>query len=148
MRRFRMKGAGLSDVLPVTTWGQWSQYPGALAWSASTQAPSPLANGGLYTAPQSTGTWASQPMPATQYGFAVEAAKIAHTPEVFYHQRPNDNSGASYSPIVGSPASPQHYSMTQGPKIGGRHRRSSRRSSTKTRRQRRKSSTKKYRNSK
>jgi hypothetical protein len=148
MRRFRMKGAGLSDILPITTWGQWSQYPGALAWSASTQAPPPLANGGLYTAAQSTGAWASQPMPATQYGFAVEAAKIAHTPEVFYHQRPNDNSGASYSPIVGTPASPQHYSMTQGPKLVGGKRSGTgkrRRSSTS---KRRRSSTKKYRHSK
>jgi hypothetical protein len=104
-------------TLPITTWGAWANYPGALAWSATTYAPPPLANGGLYTSPQSTGEWASKPMPATQYAFALEAAHISHTPEVFYHQRPNDNSGASYSPIVGSPASPLHTSMTQGPMI-------------------------------
>lgn len=135
MRKHR--GGGLSTILPTTTWGQWSQYPGALAWSASTQAPAPLANGGLYTGAQSTGAWASQPMPATQYAFAVEAAKIAHTPEVFYHQRPNDNSGASYSPIVGSPASSQHTSMTQGSRLTGGSRKSMRRKTRRGRARRR-----------
>lgn len=105
--------------LPITTWGVWANYPGALAWGPTTSAPPPLANGGLYTSPQSTGEWASKPMPATQYAFALEAARISHTPEVFFHQRPNDNSGASFSPIVGSPASPQHRDMTQGPMIIG-----------------------------
>jgi len=119
-RKQKQRGAGLSDVLPTTTWGQWANYPGALAWSASTQAPAPLANGGLYTGAQSTGSWASHPLPATQYAFAVEAAKTAGNPEVFYHQRPNDNNGASFSPYVGTPASFQHYSATMGPQLGGK----------------------------
>lgn len=110
------KGAGLSDVLPITTWGNWANYPGALAWSATTQAPPPLANGGLYTAPQSTGPWASTPFPATQYAEAVEAAKVANNPDIFYHQRPNDNSGASFSPYVASPISNMHYSAVVGGK--------------------------------
>ena len=115
----KQKAGGLSDILPNTTWGSWSAYPGALAWSAQTQAPSPLANGGIYSGPQSTGSWASHPMPATQYAFAMEAAKTANNPDVFYQQRPNDNTGASFSPYVGSPASSQHYSATMGPKLSG-----------------------------
>jgi hypothetical protein len=58
-------------------------------------------------------------MPATQYGFAVEAANTSGLPDVFYHQRVNDNTGASFSPFVGSPASSQHSSSTMGPKLGG-----------------------------
>lgn len=108
----RQRAGGLSDVLPTTSWGSWASYPGALAWSASTQAPPPLANGGLYTGPQSTGAWASTPLPATQYGFAVEAAKTAGNPDVFWQQRPNDNTGASFSPYVGTPISDKHYSAT------------------------------------
>ena len=106
--------------LPTTSWGPWASVPGATAWSATTQAPLPLANGGLYTGPQSTGAWASQPMPATQYAFAAEAAKVAGNPNIFYQQRPNDNAGASFSPFVGVPASPVHFDATAGPKIGGR----------------------------
>lgn len=105
-------GSGLSDMLPTTSWGSWSALPGALAWSASTQAPPPLANGGLYTAPQSTGPWASTPFPATQYAEAVEAAKTAGNPDIFFQQRPNDNMGASFSPYVGTPISDKHYSAT------------------------------------
>ena len=120
MVKSRKRGGALSDVLPTTSWGQWSNYPGALAWSATTQAPPPLANGGLYTNPQSTGAWASTPFPATQYGWSVGAAQASHNPDVFYQQRPNDNAGASFSPYVGSPASAQHYSATMGPKIGGK----------------------------
>ena len=128
-RRQKQRGGNLSAILPNTTWGSWASYPGALAWSASTQAPAPLANGGMYTGAQSTGAWASHPMPATQYAFAVEAAKTAGNPDIFYQQRPNDNTGASFSPYVGSAASPQHYSATMGPKIGGKRRtRSTRRS--------------------
>jgi hypothetical protein len=114
----------LSNVLPITTWGQWASYPGALAWSASTQAPPPLANGGLYTSPQSTGAWASQPFPATQYAISVEAARTSGIPDVFYHQRPADNTGADFSPFVGTPISSQHYSATAGPSLqaGGRRR--------------------------
>lgn len=124
----RMRGGNLSEVLPTTTWGQWATYPGALVWGANNaQAPPPLANGGLYTGQQSTGAWASSPFPATQYGWAVGAAEAAKNPDVFYQQRPNDNSGASFSPYVGSPASPSHYSATMGAKIGGGRRRKNRR---------------------
>jgi hypothetical protein len=126
----RQHGGALSNVLPITTWGQWSSYPGALAWSASTQAPPPLANGGLYTSPQSTGAWASQPFPATQYAMSVEAARTSGIPDVFYHQRPADNMGADFSPFVGTPISPQHYSASAGPSLqrgGGGRRRKTRR---------------------
>jgi hypothetical protein len=121
----KQRGGNLSNVLPVTTWGQWASYPGALAWSASSQAPAPLANGGLYTSPQSTGAWASQPFPATQYAMSVEAARTSGIPDVFYHQRPADNTGADFSPFVGSPITSQHYSATAGPSLqnGGKRRR-------------------------
>jgi hypothetical protein len=109
-RRTRQRGAGLSDVLPVTTWGDWNQTPGALKWSPVESAPAPLANGGLYTAPQSTGAWASSPFPATQYGTAVEAAKVSGIPEVFYHQRPTTDVGGSWSPYVGQSISNEHWS--------------------------------------
>jgi hypothetical protein len=122
-RTKKQRGSGLSDVLPITTWGSWANYPGALAWSASTQAPAPLANGGLYTGPQSTGPWASTPFPATQYAEAVEAAKVAGNPDIFYQQRPNDNSGASFSPYVGTPISDKHYSAVGA----GRYKKKSRR---------------------
>lgn len=80
-RRSRQRGGNLSNVLPITTWGQWAAYPGALAWSASTQAPPPLANGGLYVSPQSSGAWASRPFPATQYAMSIESARISGIPE-------------------------------------------------------------------
>jgi len=122
--RRRMRGG--ATTLPTTTWGAWSAYPGALAWSPTTQAPPPLANGGQYISPQSTGAWASHPMPATQYAFAMESSRIAGNPEVFFHQRPNDNNGASFSPYVGIPISPLHvagmippYAQTQ---MGGKRR--------------------------
>ncbi len=133
-RQRRQRGAGLSDVLPVTTWGQWAQYPGALAWSANTQAPPPLANGGLYTAPQSTGAWASSPFPATQYAQAVESARVSGNPDVFYHQRPADNSGASFSPYVAQPLSAQHYSAQA--RVGGARRRKATRRALAARRSR------------
>lgn len=128
-RRHRQRGGNLSNVLPVTTWGQWASYPGALAWSASTQAPAPLANGGLYSSPQSTGVWASHPFPATQYAMSVEAARTSGIPDVFYHQRPADNTGADFSPFVGTPITSQHYSATAGPSLqhGGRRRAKTRR---------------------
>lgn len=122
LRHRKQHGRGLSDVLPTTTWGNWGNYPGAVAWSSTSQAPAPLANGGLYTNPQSTGPWASHPMPATQYAFAVEAAETARNPTVFYQQRPVDNQGASFSPYVGVPASSSHYSSTMGPWSGGKQR--------------------------
>jgi hypothetical protein len=139
-RRQKQRGGNLSAILPNTTWGSWASYPGALAWSASTQAPAPLANGGMYTGAQSTGVWGSQPMPATQYAFAMEAAKTAGNPDIFYQQRPNDNTGASFSPYVGSAVSSQHYSATMGPKIGGKRGRSGRSGRNRSRR--------KYRNRK
>ena len=108
---------GLSSILPITNWGDWSKYPGALAWSPTTQAPAPLANGGLYSGPQSTGAWASKPFPATQYALAAEAAKVSQNPEVFYHQRIADNNGASYSPVVHIQPGPQ-YSSAVIPKAG------------------------------
>ena len=125
--RHIQRGGNLSNVLPITTWGQWASYPGALAWSASTQAPAPLANGGLYTSQQSTGGWASQPFPATQYAMSVEAARASGIPDVFYHQRPSDNNGADFSPFVGSPITSQHYSATAGPSLqtGGKRKGSS-----------------------
>lgn len=126
-RRQNQRGGNLSEILPVTTWGQWASYPGALAWSASSQAPAPLANGGLYSNPQSTGAWASQPFPATQYAMSVEAARTSGIPDVFYHQRPADNTGADFSPFVGTPVTSQHYSATAGPSLqkGGRRKRRS-----------------------
>jgi hypothetical protein len=130
----RQRGGALSDILPVTTWGQWASYPGALAWSATTQAPPPLANGGLYTNPQSTGGWASSPFPATQYAMSVEAARTSGLPDVFYHQRPNDNSGASFSPYVGTAVSSQHFSATAGPSLQGGGSRRRRHRSRKNRR--------------
>ena len=131
--RHRQRGGNLSNVLPVTTWGQWASYPGALAWSASSQAPAPLANGGLYTSPQSTGAWASQPFPATQYAISVEAARTSGIPDVFYHQRPADNIGADFSPFVGSPITSQHYSATAGPSLQKGGRRRSRRAQNRSR---------------
>ncbi len=108
--RRRQRGAGLSDVLPVTTWGSWGQTPGAVKWSPVETAPAPLANGGLYTNPQSTGPWASSPFPATQYAFAAEAAKVSGIPEVFYQQRPTTDVGGSWSPYVGQSISNDHWS--------------------------------------
>jgi hypothetical protein len=103
---------GLSTVLPTTDWGRWANTPAATQWGPTTSAPAPLANGGLYTNPQSTAPWASSPFPATQYAMSVEAAKVSGLPEVAYHQRPNDNYGASYSPVVGKPISPNHHSFS------------------------------------
>ena len=128
----------MSGGIPTTSWGPWANVPGATAWSATTQAPPPLANGGLYTGPQSTGAWASQPMPATQYAFAAEAAKVAGNPDVFYQQRPNDNLGASFSPFVGATASPVHFDATMGPKIGGSRRKNRRQKKTNRRQKNRK----------
>jgi len=96
---------GLNAVLPTTTWGDWSANPASTSWGPTTQAPPPLANGGLFNAPQSTGAWASIPMPATQHAFALEAAKVSGIPEVAYHQSINAS-----SPYVHAPLSPSHYS--------------------------------------
>jgi hypothetical protein len=106
----RQRGGGLSDILPITSWGNWLQFPGSTLWGPSQQAPPPLANGGLYNAPQSTGGWASSPMPATQYAMAVESARTSGIPQVFYHQRPTTEVGNSWSPYVGQSISNNHWS--------------------------------------
>lgn len=103
-------GGGLSNTMPVTTWGKWESLPGSTLWGPSSQAPPPLANGGLYTNPQSTGVWASQPFPATQYALAAESATLAKNPDIFYHQRPTTSVGNSWSPYVGQAISNQHWS--------------------------------------
>jgi hypothetical protein len=112
---------GLSAALPTTDWGRWASHPSSYQWSPNTSAPEPLANGGLYTNPQSTGVWASSPFPATQHAFALEAAKVSGLPEVAYHQRPNDNFGSSFSPVVGTPITSNHWSASgpAGPMKGG-----------------------------
>ena len=121
---------GLSSILPNDSWGRWTPYTEARQWGPTTEAPAPLANGGLYTNPQSTAVWASSPFPATQHAFALEAAKVSGLPEVAYHQRPNDNFGASFSPVVGTPVTPDSYSATgpSGPIIhkGGKRKTSKR----------------------
>jgi hypothetical protein len=134
--------AGLSTVLPTTDWGRWSNTPAATQWGPQTSAPAPLANGGLYTNPQSTAPWASSPFPATQYAMSVEAAKVSGIPEVAYHQRPNDNFGSSYSPVVTTQITPKHYSVsgpagpikvTGGARKGRKSRKTRRSYSNKTR---------------
>jgi len=138
-RSRRIRGGGLSDVLPTTTWGTWANYPGALAWSATTTAPPPLANGGLYTGAQSTGAWASSPFPATQYGEAVEAARVAQNPEVFFQQPPVANMGNNFSPYVAQPLSSQHYSAQMPAMKGGRRSKSKKLSNRNNRNNRNKS---------
>jgi len=122
---------GLSSVLPNDSWGRWEPHSEAYQWGPNTSAPAPLANGGLYTNPQSTAPWASSPFPATQHAFALEAAKVSGLPEVAYHQRPNDNFGASFSPQVAMPITSQHWSASgpMGPIVqqtGGRRSRKGR----------------------
>jgi len=133
-RRHSRKQHGGASSFPITTWGSWAQYPGALAWGSGNTAPPPLANGGLYTGPQSTGAWASAPFPATLYGWQVAAAQTAGNPDVFYHQRPNDNTGASFSPYVGTQISPLHIEPMYKPATGG-FRKQRRRRTAKNRRQ-------------
>lgn len=136
---------GLSSILPNDSWGRWSSFEPSYQWGPHTAAPAPLANGGLYTNPQSTAEWASSPFPATQHAFALEAAKVSGLPEVAYHQRPNDNSGASFSPVVGTPITPNNWSASgpAGPFVqagGKRNGKSSK--SSKSKRNNRKSSRK------
>lgn len=125
---------GLSSALPTTDWGRWEQYPSSYQWGPNTSAPAPLANGGLYTNPQSTAPWASSPFPATQHAFALEASKVSGLPEVAYHQRPNDNFGTSFSPVVGSPITPNNwsYSGASGPMKGGKKKRRTNRKKTRS----------------
>ena len=87
---------GAYPLLPQTVWGPG--WPMAATQASPTgQLPAPLANGGMYTGPQSTGPWASTPFPPTQYAHALE------TGPAFFHQRPNDNFGASFSPAFPNP---------------------------------------------
>jgi hypothetical protein len=103
---------GLSSVLPNDSLGRWESHQEATQWGPNTSAPAPLANGGLYTNPQSTASWASSPFPATQHALALESAAVSGIPEVAYHQRPNDNFGASFSPRIATPITPQHWSAS------------------------------------
>jgi hypothetical protein len=132
---------GLSSVLPNDNWHRWTSYNEAKQWGPHTAAPAPLANGGLYTNPQSTAPWGSSPFPATQHAFALEAAKVSGLPEVAYHQRPNDNFGASYSPVIGTSITPNHWSASgpMGPIVqqGGNSRRNNRKSKRNNRKNRR-----------
>ena len=135
---------GLSSVLPVDSWHRWTPYSEARQWGPHTEAPAALANGGLYTNPQSTAPWGSAPFPATQHAFALEGSKISGLPEVAYHQRPNDNFGASFSPVVGTPITPNHHSASGpgGPFIenqsgGRRSRKNRKRKNSKSRKNRR-----------
>jgi hypothetical protein len=92
----RKQRGGAYPLLPQTLWGPG--WPMAATQASPTgQLPAPLANGGMYTGPQSTGPWASTPFPPTQYAHALE------TGPAFFHQRPNDNFGASFSPAFPNP---------------------------------------------
>jgi hypothetical protein len=94
-RQQRQRG-GAYPWFPQTVWGPG--WPMAATQASPTgQLPAPLANGGMYTGPQSTGPWASTPFPPTQYARALE------TGPAFFHQRPNDNFGASFSPAFPNP---------------------------------------------
>jgi hypothetical protein len=101
-RRIRQRGGkwGMADFLPTTSWGPWGVPTAATQFGHSAQAPPALANGGMYTGPQSTGSWASTPFPPTQYAHALESAagKGPLSPAIFFQQKPNDNFGASFSP--------------------------------------------------
>ena len=105
-QRIRQRGGklGLADFLPTTTWSAgsagsgWSPPAQATQFSPFKAAPPPLANGGMFTGPQSTGPWASTPFPPTQWAHSLEAATGSAGAKVFEHQKPNDNFGASFSP--------------------------------------------------
>jgi hypothetical protein len=101
-QRIRQRGGklGMADFLPTTTWsaGGWATPEQAIQFSAFKAAPPPLANGGMFTGPQSTGPWASTPFPPTQWAHSLEAATGSAGAKVFEHQKPNDNFGASFSP--------------------------------------------------
>lgn len=103
-RRIRQRGGklGLADFLPTTTWSTWAAPDQATQFGAFKSAPPPLANGGMYTGPQSTGPWASTPFPPTQWAHALESATGSAGAKVFEHQKPNDNFGASFSPAFRS----------------------------------------------
>ena len=105
-RKIRQRGGklGLADFLPTTTWSAgsggsgWATPAQATQFGAFKSAPPPLANGGMFTGPQSTGSWASTPFPPTQWAHALESATGSAGAKVFEHQKPNDNFGASFSP--------------------------------------------------
>ena len=101
-RRFRQRGGrwGMADFLPTTSWGAWGSPSQAVQFGPNQTAPPALANGGMYSGPQSTGTWASTPFPPTQWAHSLEAAagKGPLAAAVFVQQKPNDNFGASFSP--------------------------------------------------
>lgn len=141
---------GLSSVLPVDSWGRWAETPESYQASPNTSLPPPLANGGLYTNPQSTAPWASSPFPATQHALALEAAATSGLPEVAYHQRPNDNFGASFSPYVASPITSQHSSASgpAGPFMKGGRKSRQLRQSRRKQQQKSRSKSKSKRNSK
>ena len=97
----------MADFLPTTTWstgsaGGWATPEQATQFGAYKSAPPPLANGGMFTGPQSTGPWASTPFPPTQWAHSLEAATGSAGAKVFEHQKPNDNFGASFSPAFTS----------------------------------------------
>jgi len=97
-RTYKQRG-GMAPWLPTTVWGATAGgWPVAATQVTQTaQLGPPLANGGMFTGPQSTGPWASTPFPPTQYARALE------TGAAFFHQRPNDNTGASFSPAFPNP---------------------------------------------
>lgn len=95
-KQSRKQRGGSYPWLPQTVWGPG--WPMAATQASQTgQLPAPLANGGMFTGPQSTGPWASTPFPPTQYAHALQ------TGPAFFHQRPNDNFGASFSPAFPNP---------------------------------------------
>lgn len=95
-QRMQRQRGGAYPWLPQTVWGPG--WPMASTQATQTgQLPAPLANGGMFTGPQSTGPWASTPFPPTQYAHALQ------TGPAFFHQRPNDNFGASFSPAFPNP---------------------------------------------
>ena len=95
-QRTQRQRGGAYPWLPQTVWGPG--WPMAATQASQTgQLPAPLANGGMFTGPQSTGPWASTPFPPTHYGHALV------TGPAFFHQRPNDNFGASFSPAFPNP---------------------------------------------
>jgi hypothetical protein len=74
------------------------------------------------------------------YAWSAEASRVAGNPEVFYHQRPNDNNGASFSPYVGVPMGPNFYEARIPPNViaaaavgGGRKSRKNRKGKGKNR---------------
>jgi hypothetical protein len=120
-----MPKRGGSLNLPTISW------PSSFPQPAINGLPKPLANGGLYGAPQSTGPWASVPFPASPYAFSAESARINNNQELLYHQRPTVE--------LATPISQNHWSV-YGPKGGSKMRRRQQRKT------RRKNKCRSYRN--